>query len=303
MKLIWPLLDLPGAVLTVDDVMFWPPGLHQQLLEMGVLRPTTGAGRVLCPECRDHVEDVLAISGPGGRTRYAITCPEHMRVTLSPDDLRQWIVNVNHVAAIIASAFQLTGKLTELAPGRIWRLGRWKYQGQIRDMLLAVGLNQPDAIDVRRQITVSKRPVVFLPLTEPNADYWVGNLPPLIRLSEVVSLLDGAIEIDTTAIVGLIHDANEQTTETPTVLDFVLDQKIRTALDSKLTDELILQAYVANGSSARKAAKDLKSQGHSIHHSTISRLVIKYEEVLRTSSSKSVERNRSGRQRNGRAMS
>lgn len=295
MRLIWPLLDLPVSVLTVDAVMSWPPGVHQQLLEMGVLRPTTGADRVLCPECRDHVEDVLAISGPGDRIRYAITCPEHMRVTLSPADLRQWIVDVNHVAAMIASGFQLTGKLTELAPGRIWRLGRWKYQRQIRDMLLAVGLNQPDAIKVRRQITRSKRPVVFLPLTEPNADYWVGNLPPLIRLAEVVSLLDGVIKIDTTAIVGLIHDANDRATETPMALDFVLDQKIRIALDSRLTTELILQAYVANGSSARRAAKDLKKQGHSIHHSTISRLVKKSKEVLRTGSSQSVNRNMSCR--------
>lgn len=297
LSVVWPLMDLPGAVLSTDAAEFWPAGLLQQLVEMGVLSPTTGAERVLCPECRDHVEDVVAISGPGGRSRYAINCPEHLRVVLSSDDLQQWIVDVNHVAGYIASAFQLTGKLTELAPGRIWRLGRWKYQGQTRDMLLAVGLNQSDASEVRRPITASKRPVVFVPLTEPNADFWVGQPPPLIRLSEVVSLVVSDLDIDTTAIVGLIHDANERSSETPGVLDFVLDQKVRSALDSKLTDDLILQAYVANGSSARKAAKDLTSQGHSIHHSTISRLVKKYEEVLQAGSSESVVRTRSSQRR------
>jgi len=297
LSVVWPLLDLPDAVLSSDAAEFWPAGLLQQLVEMGVLSPTTGAERVLCPECRDHVEDVVAISGPSGRTRYAINCPEHLRVVLSSSDLQQWIVDVNHIAAIIASAFQLTGKLTELAPGRIWRLGRWKYQGQTRDMLLALGLSRPDVVDVRRQITASKRPVVFVPLAEPDADFWVGQPPPLIRLSEVVSLVDSALNIDTAAIVGLIHDANERAAETPGVLDLVLDQKVRSALDSKLTDDLILQAYVTNASSARKAEKDLKSRGFSIHHSTISRLVKKYEKVLQAGSSESVVRMRSSQRR------
>lgn len=297
LSVVWPLLDLPDAVLGSDTAEFWPDGLLQQLVEMGVLRPTTAAERVLCPECRDHVEDVVAISGPGGRPRYAINCPEHLRVVLSLDDLQQWIVDVNHIAAIIASAFQLTGKLTELAPGRVWRLGRWKYQGQTRDMLLAVGLNQPDASEFRRPITASKRPVMFVPLAEPDPDFWVGQPPPLIRLSEVVSLADSALDIDTAAIVGLIHDANERATESPGVLDFVLDQKVRSALDSTLTDDLILQAYVANDSSARKAEKDLKSRGFSIHHSTISRLVKKHKKLLQTGASESIVRTRSSQRR------
>jgi hypothetical protein len=297
MKLIWPLLDLPGATLTVDAVMFWPSGMHQQLLKMGVLIPTTRAERVLCPECRDHFEDVLAIPGPGGRLRYAITCPEHMRVTLSPDDLRQWIVDMNHVATIIASAFQLTGKLTELAPGRIWRLGRWKYKGQIRDMLLAVGLNQPDAIDVRRQITASKRPVVFVSMTGPSSEFWAGQKPPLIRLTEVVSLVDGTLDINTAEVVGLIHDADVPVKENLERLNFLVDQRIRSALDSKLTEDQIIQAYVSNGSSARKAATDLNNRGLRIHHSTVSRTVKKHNGSLRTGSSKSVVRTRSPRPR------
>ena len=92
-------------------------------------------------------------------------------------------------------------------------------------------------------------------------------------------------------------DANERSSEAPGVLDFVVDQKVRSALDSKLTDDLILQAYVANGSSARKAEKDFKSRGFSIHHSTISRLVKKYEKVLQTGSSESVVRTRSSQRR------
>ena len=297
LTLLWSLMELPGAALSNYSASLWNTKMFQATLGRGFLREAEPATWINCPECFEHDEEVIVRPGRDGSVRYAIPCPEVLRAEVSLDDMRQWRVDVAAVASALAEELQLTGKLTELAPCRIWRLGRWKYQGQTRDMLLAVGLSQADASEFRRPITASKRPVVFVPLAEPDADFWVGQPPPLIRLSEVVSLLDEALDIDTAAIVGLIHDANERGTETPGVLDFVLDQKVRSALDSKLTDDLILQAYVANDSSARKAEKDLKSRGFSIHHSTISRLVNKHKKLLQAGSSESVVRTRSSQRR------
>ena len=297
LTLLWSLMETPGAMLSNYSASLWDTNVFRAALGRGFLREAEPATRITCPECFEHDEEVIVRPGRDGSVRYAIPCPEVLCAEVSLDDMRQWRVDAACAASALAEQLQLAGRLSELAPGRIWRLGRWKYQGQTRDMLLAIGLSQPDASEFRRPITASKRPVVFVPLAEPDADFWVGQPPPLIRLSEVVSLVDNALDIDTAAIVGLIHDANEFAAETPGVLDFVLDQKVRSALDSKLTDELILQAYIANGSSARKAAKDLTSQGHSIHHSTISRLVKKYEEVLQAGSSESVVRTRSSQRR------
>ena len=297
LTLLWSLMDMPGAALSNYAASLWGTNVFQAALALGFLREAEPATWVTCPECFEHEEEVIVRPGRNGGVCYAIPCPEVLRAEVSLNDMRQWRVDMAAVASTLARALQLAGKPTELAPGRVWRLGRWKYQGQARDMLLAIGLNQPDAIDIRRQITASRRPVVFVPLAEPGADFWVGQPPPLIRLSEVVSLVDSALGIDTTEIVGLIQDADERTDNTPDSLSFVLDQKVRSALNSRLTDELILQAYVANGSSARKAAKALKKRGHSIHHATISRLVKKYEEVLRTGSSESVVRTRSSQRR------
>ena len=297
LTLLWSLMETPGAMLSNYSASLWGVNVFQTALGRGFLREAEPATRINCPECFEHDEEVILRPGRYGDVRYAIPCPEVLRAEVSLDDMRQWRVDVAAVASALGEEMQLAGKLTELAPGRIWRLGRWKYQGQTRDMLLAVGLNQADASEFRRQITASKRPVVFVPLAEPDPDFWVGQPPPLIRLSEVVSLVDSALDIDTAAIVGLIHDANERAAETPGVLDFVLDQKVRSALDSKLTDDLILQAYVANDSSARKAEKNLKSRGFSIHHSTISRLVNKHKKLLQTGSSESVVRTRSSQRR------
>ncbi len=297
LSVIWPLLDLPGTVVTSHAIADWPANLFEQLAEMGVLRPTSGPERIVCPECLDHVEEVLLISGPGGHSLYAIACPENLRVILSLDDLRQWIVDADRLSVILASAFKLSGKPSVLAPGRIWRLGRWKYQGQTRDMLLAVGLSQPDALELRRKITESKRPVVLLPLSAPAAGYWKGLPPPIIPLSEVVSLVDNDVRIDIREILGVVDDANMRETESTDSLSGFIEKRVHSAMDTKLTTERIVQSYIANDSSARKAAVDLTNQGFKISHATVSRHVKKNKEILRTSSSNSIERSRSSQRR------
>ena len=302
LELLWPLMDLLNPIITAHDISLWPGGIHQRLLALGFLREAESAYSIVCPECQNHTEEVIARPGPGGVLRYAIPCPELLRAIVAPAELKQWTVDFGNVAATLATQLQLSGKCTELVSGRMWRLGRWTYQGLLRDLLFARGLNQPDAIEFRRQITSAKRPVVFIALAKPDSEFWQGRTPPLIRLSEVAAVVDGAIALETTQIIGMIHDADKNPADTLEMLSgqtlsSMLDQKIRSAINSQLTDEQILQAYVANGSSARKAERDLKSRGFSIHHSTISRTVKKYQRVLRTGSSESIVRMRSSQRR------
>lgn len=302
LELLWPLMDSPSTMIAADLVAFWPPGLHQRLLELGVLRQAGNAERILCPECRNHVEEVVALPGAGGLTRYAIACPEAMRVIVPPAVLQQWIADAGQLAIALVTTLRLTGQPKELSPDRLWRLGRWRYQGATRDMLLARGFDLPDALEFRREITAAKRPIIFVVSSVPATEYWIGGIPPLIRLPDVATLVDGKIELDTPQIVGLVHDADAEMTDSDEslsgqMLSLVLDQKVRSAVAAQLNDEQILQAYVANDSSARRAAKDLTDRGFPIHHATVSRTVKKYEEVLRTASSESVVRTRSSQRR------
>lgn len=297
LSVIWPLLDLPGAVVTADVAASWPAELQAELTATGMLRQSSGAERVLCPECRNHIEEVVTVSRPGAQLQFVIACPENLRVVLSPNDLRQWIVDSSHLAAMIASALQLTGKLAELANGRVWRLGRWKYQGETRDMLLALGLRQADADQVRRKMTEAKRPIVLVPLDAPARDFWKGQPPPIIRLSEVVSLTNGVMGLKPGEILDLVHDTNEREEELQDALFDFVEQKVHRAMDTKLTDEMLLQTYLANNSSAREAAKVLNTQGFRISHSQISRRLARFKDLVRTDSSDSVVRTRSSQRR------
>ena len=49
-----------------------------------------------------------------------------------------------------------------------------------------------------RAITGAHRAVVFVGSEIPDVDFWQGHSPPLIRLKEVATLINGKIEIDVT---------------------------------------------------------------------------------------------------------
>ena len=307
LALLWLLMEQQDAAVSSYAARRWLTGVHPTLVTLGVLRETENATRIVCPECFDHEEEVLVRPGPDGQVRYAIPCPEVMRAEVNPEDLRQWRIDVGRVAALLKDQLQLGGKCCELSPGRVWRLGRWQYQGVVRHMLLACGLDGPDAKTVRRAITAAKQPVVFVPDHVPASDFWRGRIPALLRLSDVARLANGQIELDTGLIISLVDEADMEASDADATvsdhsLSFVVDQKVHNAVKSQLTDDQILQAYVANGSSARKAAKYLGKQGVSVHHSTISRTVRKYQEVLQSGSSESVVRTRPAQRRDGRPM-
>ena len=289
LALLWLVMEQQDALVSSYAARRSLTATHSTLITLGILREVENATRIVCPECFDHEEEVVVQTGPDGQVRYAIPCPEVMRAEVSLDDLRQWRIDVDRVAGLLKDQLQLGGKCTELSPGRVWRLGRWTYQGVVRHMLLACGLDGPDAKTVRRAITAARQPVVFVPCHVPASDFWRGKTPALLRLSDVATLADGQIELDTSLIVSLVDEADMEASDSDETvsghsLSFEIDQKVRNAVKSQLTDDQIIQAYVANGSSARKAAKYLGKQGVSIHHSTISRTVRKYQDLLQSGS-------------------
>ena len=300
LSILWPLVDHPDAVVSWQTAAWWPAGVRDTLLGLGFLREVEPARYVRCPECHEHDGEVIAFSGPDGATRYAIPCPEVLRAEVSLDELRQWRIDFPRIAAVVAEGLHLGGKPAELDPGRLWRLGRWSYRNASRDMLLGRGFGRADAETLRRAVTGSRKPVVFLPWTAPASDFWTGKSPPVIRLPEVTSCTDGVVGFDVEEILFLVQDADERSSEQPTgseSLSLVVDRKVRSAIKSQLPDDLVIQTYLASGSSARKAAKELKQQGFPIHHSTVSRIVGRYQDVLQAGSSESVVRTRSSQRR------
>lgn len=303
LELVWPLVDEPVAMVKAHNADTWPAGVHQRLMTLGFLREAGTAESILCPECGNHVEEVFAIPGPGGHSRYVIHCPEVLRVVVLYKALRQWIVDLGQIARTLAGILQLSGKCTELATGRIWRLGRWTYQGVQRDLLLAGGLGLSDAEQYRRAISGAHRPVLFVGSRMANPDFWNGRIPPQILLSEVATLIEDKIEIDVTQIIGLVHAADEQhAAEAPLTrkqIAPVIRQEVKACDKSRLRDDHLVAAY-KNFGSYTKAVTGLANQGYHTNRSAVERAVQRAggrQAVIRGDDSESVVRTVSSRRR------
>lgn len=264
LELFWPLVDAPDSLVAAHIVACWPAGVHQRLVEVGLLRSAAVASRVLCPECGEHIEEVLAIDGPGGCPRFAIPCPAVMRADVPPSAIKQWTVDHAHLARALAKTLALTGKCTELVPGRLWRLGRTQWNGASRDVLFARGLHWNDGETVRAILVRGRKPIVFVALTRPPIEFW-RTPPPVLVLSHVAALGDAEIEIESLEIAAAIHDADASASAalgpmlTKENLKQMIRQQVKAEMKAQLNDDIYLAAYRQCGS-VRGAATFLSAE-------------------------------------------
>jgi hypothetical protein len=75
-----------------DEIDDWPPGLLDDLLAEGWIRPIERARAIACDGCHDdHIEEVILIeSPPGSGLRAYIPCPENGRIRVPLERLRRW---------------------------------------------------------------------------------------------------------------------------------------------------------------------------------------------------------------------
>ena len=132
-------------LVSAEEVATWPADILRRLMAAGLIRPAESTSYVACPNCHEaHDAEVTVRDGPGGRLRFFIHCPEALRVEVPAESLQQWCVNLEGLGTALAGALSLSGRRTVLVSGRLWRLGRTKWQGVSRDVLFARGLFWPD---------------------------------------------------------------------------------------------------------------------------------------------------------------
>jgi len=264
-SLIWPHCDSAEPLFSEHALAPWSAGGFSDLVVAGFLSRTSDSDSVTCPSCGDHVEEVLLTDGPGGRSEFYIYCPATLRVKVQPQLLRQWTVDFDALARTVAGSLSMRGRCTALAPARLWRLGRTKWQGASRDVLFARGLNWLDARAVASQIAHTTRPIVFVADQIPAAEIWPGRIPPIIVLSQVASMCDGRTDIDHDAVLAVILEVEaDRATEAAATIDagqlkVMIRQQVKAEEKSQLTDDILVAVYRQEGS-VRKAAAFLSTQ-------------------------------------------
>ncbi|MFO0911491.1 MAG: hypothetical protein U0795_00920 [Pirellulales bacterium] len=295
LKLWWSLVDASDPSISALELAAWPEELREWLFGAGLLVPAATASRVRCPECLDHIEDVVVRDYPDGTTRYYIACPEHLRVELTATQLQRWTVNVGELAHLLAAALALSGRPRELVPARIWRLGRTVWQGNVRDVLWALRLPLEPSTQVRSTIVQSRRPVVLVPYRLPPPDFWTG-VPPLIALAEIADLQQGQLVIDPLAVAACLDATGTPATSdvvTPDELAVMIRRQVTAVHKSELSDQVFLSAYL-QFHSLRKAAEYLTEQlGRGVSKDQVRRAVDRAggaAALMRTEDSSSVVR-------------
>ncbi len=258
LEFLWPLADAPDPTVSSHVAESWPAGVREQLVALGVLHEAERAERVRCPECHEHVEEVLAIAGSGGKPRFVIPCPEVLRAEVPSAALRQWRVDHGTLVSALASTLSLTGKSKELVVDRLWRLGRTKWNDQSRDVLFARGLHWEDGASVRATLVRSRKPIVFVPLRRPPDEFW-RTIPPVLVLSQVAMFGDECIDIESMEVAAAIHDADALATSKKDIsltaddLKCMIRQQVKAEGKMNLTDDAFVAAYRQCGS-VREAA-------------------------------------------------
>lgn len=304
LQFLWPGIEAVNPVFTRAAIIRWPAGVHEQLVAAGLLVPQNTATRIRCPECgKTHTATPFARDQPDGSKKIFIPCPGHLRAEVTQRDLQQWAANVESLVGSLAASLSLGGKGTRLGSDRVWRCGRWTYQGVLRDVLFARGLRRNDAIQFRRAITGAHRPVVFVGSEIPDPDFWQGHVRPLIRLKEVAALANGKIEIDVKQVIGLVKAADDlqdnEGAENGKDQRKAIRRAVKEEIKSLVSDDALVAAYKKYGSYA-KAAAGLAQEGVETNKWAVERAVKKeggIKKVMRGDDSESVVRSRSSQRR------
>ncbi|GAB6185670.1 hypothetical protein [Thermopirellula anaerolimosa] len=273
---LWPLLEAKYPIVAAHVAAGWPAGVHEWLVDLGLLVRAEDAQRVLCPECHEHFEEIIASRGPDESARLFVPCPKVLRARVPPEARWLWQVNLDGLVAALALTLGLAGRPAELLPRRLWRLGRTHWQGVRRDVLFTRGLRWEDAAGVRSGIVRAHRPVVFVPQNKPDDDFWTRRVPPVLALAQVATLGEQGLDVDRLELVAAIQEAEVRqagqiAVVTEEQLKLTIRQQVKAEGKTSLTDDIFLQAYRQCGS-VREAAMFLSRQtGREVSKDQVSR--------------------------------
>jgi len=199
MRRVWQrLLDRLAAAevaICADEILRWDKKQWQELLGLGLLRETELAESIVCDQCGDaHWAGVYWVT-PGVRACFG--CETEGVFDIEIDRLRQWRIDADRVAGLVAGALDLSSPIEMLRRGRLWHIGRRRLGGRYRDIFFGMGAGSPVA-EMSAAIRSSIGPGSALLLTV-GCDGNPEGLPAgqhLFDLASVSRVEDGRVVID-----------------------------------------------------------------------------------------------------------
>jgi len=206
---VWTRADASEARFSFEEVSSWPMEQEVILCRAGIIRRDDNTTAVICDACHEgHVEEVVLVeSPPGSPIRAYLHCPEAGRVAVPLERLKQWAVDFNGLAAAVAKGLDLAGQVEEVAPGRLWSLGKTTIGGRSRDIFLARGatwIDAPGVFGACERLNASKGALVLVPGDMPPQDAWTSNPPAVVPLKLVARLEDRCLALDKDHLEGLL---------------------------------------------------------------------------------------------------
>ena len=147
MRTVWQqLLDRLAAgevTICADELPRWDKNQWEEVLGLRLLRETELAGAVVCDQCGEaHWAEVYWVT-PGVKACFG--CDTEGVIDIELDRLRQWRIDADRVAGLVAGSLDLSSPIEVLLRERLWRIGRRRMGGRYRDIYFGVGAGLPVA--------------------------------------------------------------------------------------------------------------------------------------------------------------
>ena len=180
-----------------EEVDLWPPGLLEQWLGCGLLRPTTPALTMPCEVCGGrHTEKVVFLSNAGS-TRAYVPCHTCGPSRIDPCRLRRWELDLSTLMEIVAKELACRGQASELVPHRFWQLGSACLAGRYHNVFFGRMMGHGDGCELLRRQHISKCGIVFVPSMMPRLDFSDEHHKPFVlSLREMILPESNALHLD-----------------------------------------------------------------------------------------------------------
>ena len=264
---IWPHIEFEEPLFEEAYVRHWDDNAFARLRHAGIMQQAESADYFICPLCDvGHAEDVVTWETEAGIRRFAIPCPDNGRVMLSPEQLRQWSVSCDRLVYLLAAGLGLSGEVSEIDTRRLWRLGKVKWKSGLRDVFFARGFDTRCLLASPPDVGRHPSAIVLVPHARSANVKWNEQwVPAVVSLPQVARLEGDRVELDHSILIPMITEADEiakQSSENRLNLQelkVLISREVKSIQTHELTDNVLLQAYIQEGS-FRKAAEFLSRE-------------------------------------------